>query len=102
MPAKERVGFEDEQSILPVLDETGEKDEPESIGWRKGGLADLTVKDDELLTKQGVFSDEIGPTACQVTSGAENKRAARGLGEVKESLFSIMDETAEQLGQPIE
>jgi hypothetical protein len=45
MPAEERLRFDDEQSILPVLDATGEEDEPEAVGLRNGRLIDLAVKD---------------------------------------------------------
>jgi hypothetical protein len=44
MPAKKGGGFENEQGFLPVLDATGEEDEPETIGLRKGGLFDSAVK----------------------------------------------------------
>ncbi len=68
MPAEERVGFQDKERILPVFDPTGEENKPEPIGWRKGRLFDLTVKDDELLTKQSIFS--AGSALLRVRSAA--------------------------------
>jgi len=51
MPAQERVGFEDEERLFPVVDATGEEDEPETISLRKGRLLGLAVEEDELLAE---------------------------------------------------
>ena len=85
--AEEGVGLKDERRLLPVLDATGEEDKPEAIGLRKGGLFDLTVKNDQLLPKQRILGDEIGFAAGEVSGGAENNRVARRLSEMEESLF---------------
>ncbi len=59
MPAEKGVGFEDEQRLFPVLDATGEEDEPKAIGLRKSRFFDL-AEDDEVLPKKCVLGDEIG------------------------------------------
>lgn len=87
MPAQQCVGFQDQQCVLPVFDGTGEKHQPQAVGLRERGLFDLALKDDELLTEESVFGDEVGPTACEVYSRAENNRVKRGLREVEEGLF---------------
>ncbi len=69
MPTEERVGLEDEQRLFPVLDATGEEDEPETIGLRKCRPFDLAVEDDELLAEQSIFGDEIGFAAYEVCDG---------------------------------
>ncbi len=88
MPVEEGAGFDDEEGFLPVFDATDEEDEPEAIGWREDGLFGLTVKDDELLTQESIFGDEVGSTAREVYGRAENNRMAGGLGEMEEGLFS--------------
>jgi hypothetical protein len=99
MPAQERVGFEDEEHISPILHATGEKDEPEAIGLRQRGLLDFTAKDDELLTEQRIFGDEIGFSACQVGGHAENYRMAGRLGKMQEGRFQERDESDNRLSE---
>ena len=65
MPTEERVGFEDEERLFPILDAAGKEDELETISLRNGRLFDLAVKDNQLLAKQSVFSDQVGFTACK-------------------------------------
>ena len=84
MPAQERVGFEDEERVSPVLHATGTEDEPEAIGLRKRGAFHLTVnaKRDQLLAEQSVFSDEVGFARCEICDGAENNRVAGELDQM--------------------
>ena len=102
MPTEEGVGFEDEQGFLPILDATGEEDEPEAIRLRKGRLFDLAIKDNELLAEKSILGDQVRLGASQVGGSAENHRMAGRLSEMEEGLFKEGDETAEQLGQPME
>jgi hypothetical protein len=59
MPAKQRIGLEDEEGFLPALDPAGEEDEPEAIGWGESWLVDLAVEDDELLAEERVLRNEL-------------------------------------------
>lgn len=79
---RECVGFEDQEAFFPVLNTTGEKDEPEVVGLRKGGLVDLTVEDHELLPEESILYNQFGSTAREVCGGAENNRVAGRLGEM--------------------
>ena len=72
MPTEECVGFEDEERLFPSFDAAGKEDEPEAISLRNGRLFDLAVKDNQLLAKQSVFSDQVGFTACQVGGSTEH------------------------------
>lgn len=101
MPAEECVGLEDEERLFPVLDAAGEEDEPETIGLRKRGFFDLAVQDDELLTEQRIFSDELGFATRQVGSRAENQRMAGRLGEMKKGEFKEREQTAEELSEQV-
>jgi hypothetical protein len=96
MPTEKGIGFEDEQGGLPILDATGEKDEPEAIRLRTGGLFDLAIKDNKLLAEQSIFGDEVRLGASQVGGSAKNHRMAGRMSEMQESLFKESDETVEQ------
>jgi hypothetical protein len=98
MPAQKGVRFEDEESLSPILEPAGEKNEPEAIRLSKGWLFDLAVEDDQLLKEQGVLGNEIGFTARQVYYGAENDRMAGGLGAMQESLLERREQAHDQVG----
>lgn len=102
MLAEERVGFQDKERILPVFDPTGEENKPEPIGLRKGRLFDLTVKDDELLTKQSIFSNEVGFAACQVGGRAEHNRMVGGLAKMQKGLFKQREQTDKWLDEQMQ
>ncbi len=101
MPAEERLRFDEEQSILPVPDATGEEDEPEAAGLRNGRLFDLPGKDNQLLAQHSIFGDEVGSTACQVSGRGEHQRMARRLEEMKKGLFKRRNQSAEELGEQV-
>jgi hypothetical protein len=101
MPTEHRIRFEDKQCVPPVLHAADEKDKPEAIGLRKSRLLDLTVKDNELLTKQGIFGHEVGFAACEVGGRAEYPRMAGRLSEMQESLFKARNATNDPLGKPM-
>ena len=72
MPTEKRVGFEDEERLFPSFDAAGKEDEPETISLRNGRLFDLAVKDNQLLAKRSVFSDQVAFTACHVGGRTEH------------------------------
>ncbi len=76
-----------EERLSPICDVAAKEDQPEAIGLRKREPIDLTVKDNELLAKESIFGDKLGPTSCQVTSGTENHRMARRSGEMEKVCF---------------
>jgi hypothetical protein len=101
MPTEEHVGLEDEERLLPVFDATG-KDEPETIGLRKGRLLNLAVKNDELLAEEGILGDQFGFTACHVDGSTEHNRMVGGLSEMQGGIFKESNETNDESGQPVE
>ena len=60
MPVQQCFGVEDLECVFPMLNATGEKDEPEAIGSRETRFIDLAEKNNELLAKQGIFGDQLG------------------------------------------
>ncbi len=45
----------------------------------------MAVKDDQLLTEQGILGDEIGFTVGEGSGGTEHNRVRGGLGELEGS-----------------
>jgi len=87
MPAKQRIGLEDEEGFLPPPDPAGEEDEPEAIGWGEPWLVDLAVEDDELLAEERVLGNEFGIAAIEIEGGAEKDSLVRRPGELEGSAF---------------
>jgi hypothetical protein len=85
MPAKQRIGPEDEDGFLPMPDPADEEDEPEAIGWGKAWLPNLAVEDDELLAEERLLGNELGIVASEIEGGAEKDRIARRPGELEGS-----------------
>ncbi len=46
MPGQQSVGFEDEKEVVPVVDATGEEDQPEAIRLSEMGILNLAVEED--------------------------------------------------------
>ena len=85
MPAKLRIGLDDEEALLPSPDPAGEEDEPRAIGWGEAWPANLAVEDDELLAEECVLGNEFGIAASEIEGGAEKGRIARRSGELEGS-----------------
>ena len=60
MPAQEGVRLNDMNGLFPGYGKTGKKDEPETVGIGNYRFLDLPIQDDQLLTEQSVFNDEVG------------------------------------------
>ena len=85
MPAQNRLEFDDDQGILPVLDRAREQDEARAIGGGEARPFDRAVEDDELLAEQQVFSDQLRFTAGEVSDGAQRRGVGERLGPARES-----------------
>jgi hypothetical protein len=102
MPTEKGIRFEYEQGILPILDATGEEDEPEAIRLRTGGLFDLAIKNYELLTEKSILGDQVRFGARQVGGSAENHRMMGGLGEMQKGVFKNRNQTDNQMAERME
>jgi hypothetical protein len=96
MATEKGIGFENEQGFLPILDATGEEDEPEAIRLRTGRLFDLAIKGNKLLVEKSILGDQVRLGASQVGGSATNHRMAGRLSEMQGSMFKEGDEMAEQ------
>jgi len=64
---------------------------------------DQAMEEDQLLTKESILGDEFGSAAHDIGRCRENKRRARGQGEVEKSLIQRRkygaDESDKRLGK---
>ncbi len=59
----------------------------------------MAVEDDELLPEESILGNQLGSTACEVCSGAENNRVAGRLGEMQKGLLKRRNQMENQLGE---
>ena len=43
-----------------MADSAGQQNEPKALGLREAWFVDLAMQDDELLSQEGVLSNELG------------------------------------------
>jgi hypothetical protein len=67
-----------------------EYDQEESIGPGTRWALDLTTAEDELLTKQRVFSDEFGPGASEIGERSSHWSAIGWLRPLKQALVQAI------------
>ena len=60
MPTQEGVRLNDMNGLFPGCGKAGKKDEPETVGIGNHRLLDLPIQEDQSLTQQGVFNDQVG------------------------------------------
>ena len=96
--------LDDEQRVLPMLYRAGEEDEEATLDGREAWTFDRTVEDDELLTQQEVFRDQLRFTANEVSAGTQRRAVRDRLSQVRdgggESLEPAFDERLNALQDP--
>ena len=60
MPAQEGIWLHDMNGLFPGCGKVGKKNKPEAVGIGNYRFLDLSGQEDQLLTEQGVFNDEVG------------------------------------------
>ena len=68
---------------------------------QEGGLSDLAVMDNELLTEQSIFGNEVSFAACEVCDGIQHNRLMGRFGEMQEGLFEERDQSDDKLCEPV-
>ncbi|MGO8951058.1 MAG: hypothetical protein ACLQUY_26070 [Ktedonobacterales bacterium] len=77
MPAEKGIRLNNEERLLPTADSSCEQDQEHAIALGTRWALDLTMEHDELLTEQGVFSDEIRLGAGQIGKRSCQERVSR-------------------------
>jgi hypothetical protein len=60
--------------LLPEFGAPCQQDKPDAVAIRQLRSFDLTVKDDQLLTKKSIFHQKVGSTAAQISNRANSQR----------------------------
>ena len=97
MPAQQGVRLNDEKGLLPEGRRPGQEQEPESIPIAESGVFDLALKDDQLLSQEGVLGDELGLAADRILGGSCKQRDGVGLEAVPYSIADLVGDV-EDLG----
>ena len=86
-PAENGIGFEDYESIFPMLNAAGEPDEPEAIGLSEARFLDFALKDDRLLAEEKILGDELKFASRKISGCERCNRLVRRLRKMEEGLF---------------
>jgi hypothetical protein len=71
MPAEQGVWLDDEQGLLPRSNQPSQQDEEHAIGPGERWPLHLPLEDDQLLSHEGNFCDQLGLGPAQVDEGGE-------------------------------
>ena len=71
MPTQDCLWLHDQERVLPRLREPGEQDESHAVHRREPHARDPAAQDDHLLTKQGVFDQQVLLAAHEIGRRAE-------------------------------
>ncbi|MGZ9223857.1 MAG: hypothetical protein ACXW4Q_17260 [Anaerolineales bacterium] len=63
MPAQECIWLNNVKSLIPETRKTREQNEEETVAPGQQGSCHLSFEDDESLTEQGIFHNQIGTAA---------------------------------------
>ena len=82
MPAKNRLGFDNEQNLFPGPELAGQQDNQAALSSRETRAFDRAVEDDKLLAEQEIFSDQLRFAASEVSDAPEHRAVSARLGQV--------------------
>lgn len=87
MPTEQRIGLDDQEGLFPVGDTTSEGQEPEAVALVEVRSFDLTLKNQELMTQESIFSEELRATEWQIAKSSDEQGAAGRVGQGTEELI---------------
>ena len=65
MPAQQSIWLNDQQGLLPGSNQPGQQDEKDAIGFCACWPFHLPLEDDQLLSQEGIFGDELRLASTQ-------------------------------------
>ncbi len=77
LPMEERVGLENQESLLPGGETAGKEQKGEVVAAGEARFLDLALEDDELLPEQRIFKQELRLGALQIEGEAKSGRGLR-------------------------
>jgi hypothetical protein len=99
MPTEEGIGLNHQERLFPAVSGPREQDQEYPISFAAGWALYLTTEDDQLLTEQGIFGDEVRLGAGQIVQRSNEESAARWFRPPQDTL---MDPTEHALESALE
>ena len=66
MPPEQGVRLNDDEGLFPRPNESSQQDEEQAIRFREGWPFHLPLEDDQLLSQEGIFGNELRVASAQV------------------------------------
>jgi hypothetical protein len=93
VPAQECLRLYDLQDRLPIGHPGSQQQQRKAIARGEAGRLGLTVQDGQLLAEEGIFREQVGTGARQVSQGTGEGVGERRAGDAAEKLMSHIGET---------
>ena len=90
MPTEQGVGLHNVQSLLPEIGKSGQDDQAKPISVGQPRAVHLAVENDELLAQDGIFNQQVRPTAGQV---GQRARASSPVAGFDQRLMNLLMES---------
>ena len=85
MPAQQSIWLHDEESLLPGSNQPGQQDEKDAISFRACRPFHLPFEDDQLLSQEGIFGDELGLASAKIGEGGERQGGHERFGPMSQA-----------------
>ena len=81
MPAQDGLGLDNQQSLAPGAQATGEQGQERPVRRGAAGAFDAALQDDDLVAEEGIFHQQLGLTPCQIGRGSDDEGRGSRLGD---------------------
>jgi hypothetical protein len=90
VPAQKRLGLDEHEHLLPVGSTGHEEHQEESIKAAERWTVDLSLKHDELLAQESIFSDQLGLSPGKIARETADGAVSRWGGPGDEARLEQM------------
>ena len=80
MPPEQGVWLNDDEGLFPRPNEPCQQDEEQAIRFRACWPFHLPLEDDELLSQEGIFGDELALASAQICKGSKRQGGPERFG----------------------
>jgi len=88
MPAQKGIRLDDQERFFPIPETASEEQEPEAIAAIETRTFDLALKNQELMTQQGIFGEELCVAEGQIGKRSAPEGCLNRRGAAAEQLIS--------------
>ena len=72
MPTQDRLRLHDMNGLFPILGEPWKQNQPNPVMMVQVRMLNLSIKHDQLLTKQGILCNQFSSASLHIWEGSEN------------------------------